>query len=682
MVEIEIVNGKIWAKIPYMNGRGPTLAKTIAGARPKYDNSGDKRQFLAWVYPLDMSVCRRFREVFGQDLRIGVDLAAWARKEIAAEASQLQLRSATDASLERVPALAPALADAMSSRTYQRVGARFAVDGKTVLIADEPGTGKTLETLAALVESGSKTVLVFCKKKAIETVWAAEVPRWLGTIAKVYPVIGSASQRRDVLKEFRDDFRTGAEAMQVVVGNIEMVRRVKVEQFCKDCKIGYLRRLDGESTRTYDARNFRAQEHAIKLCPNKANHKHLEEAKFPEIFGTVWDAIVVDESHKALIGKNTMSKGITQTRLGMMRLQLAEGGMKIALSGTPARGKPENIWGTLNWLRPDVFTSYWRFVESYFKTTEGYGNSKVIVGIDPAHEADYDRTLAKYMIRRTKEEVAPDMPSRQYGGTPLDPADPASTIGVWLDLEPAQAKRYEQIRDDGILSFDDDALFIDGVLPELTRRKQYAICDWTLVPKIVKGEEVCDLVPANPANSNKYAWLKEFIEERAESGQKVVVASQFTKVVDAFSAWLRADGIESYTLTGATSDRAATANVAAFNDPSDPVMVFLLNTYAGGESINLDACADDIVFLDETFIPDDQEQVENRIHRMSRIHQVNVWYVRSKGTVEEQICRTTGARKSVMKGRLDGSRGIEAMRRLIEDDGANKSFKAARKASR
>lgn len=645
MVSIEIVDGKIWAEIPYAGGKGTELAKSIPGARAKYAKpvgGAKKGKFLAWVYPLDMSVCRRFREVFGSELRVGRALAAWAREEIKAETSQLKLRSATDANLERVPEVAPALAKAMEDRTYQRVGARFAADGRNVLIADEPGLGKTLETLAALVEADAKAVLVFCKKKAIETVWTAEVPRWLGDVAVTYSVIGTAEQRRTVLKQFVSD---KTEKMQIVIGNIEMVRLVRIENPCKNC-----------NTET------------LADCNNRVKHKKTEEAKFPEVFETAWDTIVVDESHKALVGKNTMSKGITQTRLGMMRLQLAEGGMKIALSGTPARGKPENIWGTLNWLRPDVFTSYWRFIEEYFETEEGYKKSKIIKGIDPSREAAYDQMLAKYMLRRTKEEVAPDMPSRQYGGTPLDLADPSSTIGVWLDLEPAQTKRYADIRDDGILNFKNDSIFINGVLPELTRRKQFAICDWDLV----EGS----LVPARPNNSNKYQWLKEFIEERAEAGLKIVVASQFTKVVNAFSAWLRADGIESYTLTGATSDRAATANVARFNDPSDPVPVFLLNTYAGGESINLDGCADDIVFLDETFIPEDQEQAENRIHRMSRMHQVSVWYVRSKGTVEEQICRTTGARESVMRGRLDGSRGVEAMRRLIEND-----FKCTRKRS-
>lgn len=632
LVYIEIDNGKIRAKIPYWGGTGRDLAKSIPGCRPKFENN----RFKAWVYPLDLSVCYRMREVFGDKLRVGTELAAWARKEIAAAASQLDLRSATDAELERVPVIAPALAKAMESRKYQRVGARFAVDGGQVLIADEPGTGKTLETLAALVETDAKKVLVFCKKKAIETVWAPEAVRWLGDdVVKVYPIVGSAVARQ---LKFRSFIEARDDRMQIVVGNIEMVRRVKTEHPCQYCPEG-----------------------KKQNCENRKKHKRTEEAKYPELFETEWDAIVVDESHKALIGRHTMSNSVTQTRLGMMRLKLAKGGMKLALSGTPGRGKPENIWGTLNWLRPDVFTSLWRFVADYFDVEKNEYGGHVIKGIDPARAAAYDATLARYMIRRTKEEVAPDMPSRQYGGTPLDPTDPESTIGVWLDLEPAAAKTYAKIREDGIVKLDGRELFVNGLLAELTRRKQFAVCDWKL-------DDNGALVPANPANSSKYQWLKEFVEERAEAGKKIVVASQFSKVVEAFSAWLKADGIASYTLTGATSERAATANVAAFNDPSDPVPVFLINTMAGGESINLDRCADDVVFLDETFIPEDQEQVENRIHRMSRIHQVTVWYLRSRGTVEEAICRTTGARDAIMRGRLDGSRGVDFKRRLLFED--------------
>lgn len=659
LVTIELVNGKIWAQIPFWDGNGPRIAKGIPGARPKYDkpaSPGAKRKFLAWVYPANMEICRTFREKFGTSLAVGVDLAAWARTEMAQEASQLALRSARDADLIRVPSEAPALAEAMSNRKYQRVGARFIADGRNVIIADEPGTGKTLCMLGGLVEVGSKTILVFAKKKAVETVWVPEIPRWLGKDVGVYAMTGTTANRERVIQQFRKDVAHEPERMRILIGNIEMCRAVKTEHPCYSC----------------------TPEKMVK-CPMRRKHKSTESMKFADLFEVEWDAIIVDESHKALIGKNTMSNSITQTRLGFMRLKLAVDGIKIAASGTPMRGKVENFWGTLNWLRPDIFTSYWTWVGMFFKIDEGYGGSKIINGIDPAKKAAFDRMLAPYMLRRTKEEVAPDMPPRQYGGTPLDPTDPHSTVGVWLDMEPSQAKRYRQIADQGSLKFANGEIFINGVLAEITRRKQFAICDWEVVQKTIKGVTVDVLVPKDVHKSNKYQWLLEFAQERAEAGLKVLVASQFTKVVEAFSAQLRADGVEVYTLTGKTSDKAATASVAAFNDPADPVPVFFINTMAGGESINLDACADDVIFIDETSIPEDQEQVENRIHRMSRIHQVNVWYLRSRKSIEEAICRTTGAREMISKGRLDGSRGIEAYRRLLEDDGATKAFKKARK---
>ena len=81
-------------------------------------------------------------------------------------------------------------------------------------------------------------------------------------------------------------------------------------------------------------------------------------------------------------------------------------------------------------------------------------------------------------------------------------------------------------------------------------------------------------------------------------------------------------------------------------------------------SLTLDR-ADDIVILDETFIPDDQEQVEDRVHRVSRDHNVTVHYVRSLGTIEERIAKLTFSRDSLQKQLLDGERGIEFARKII-----------------
>lgn len=651
-VQLFKVGDRIHAKIPYDDGAGPAEAKTVLGARwHKVDK--------VWTYPLSMEACRGLRTTFGKRLQIHEDLADWARKAVEAEKAQIELRSASDATIDRTHYYAPKLAKAMADRTYQRVAARFIADGRTVLIADEPGLGKTLEALSGMIEAGARKVIVFAKKKAAETVWGAEVPRWLGDLGQVFIATGDLpkAKRDAVIADFMkaaawEDFEqeTGVYKMRVLVCNIEMCRIKKG--------------LNEEGKRD----------------------KRLDEVKFPQLFAGEWDAIVVDESHKALIGKNVMSNNITLTRYGFMQLPLRRGGLKVALSGTPTRGKNQNMWGTLNWLRPDLFTSYWRWVETYFKVTENAHGGREIGEL--VKTAEYDRMLAPYTLRRTKGEVAADMPPRQYGGTPLDPADPNSPIGVWLDMEPAQKRHYRAVKEEAVIALESGELYVNGHLAEMTRMKQFATCDWEISgtrtkyyqdlgglqrAKGLRGEPKRkgialdggpEMVPVKP--SNKYNWLLEFVEERAAAGLKVVVSTQFTKVANALSAWLLDDGVKSYLLTGETRDRAVAATVAAFNDPEDDVPVCILNTMAGGESINLDACADDVVFMDETYIPDDQEQVENRIHRMSRIHQVNVWYLRSRGTIDEDICRITGAREGAVKARLDGSRGIEVARKIME----------------
>lgn len=601
-VDVEKVGKRIHARIPYDNGAGPVEAKAIQGARWS-------KSAKVWTYPLDPTTCRDLREQFGSRLRIGSLLADWYRAAAIAEQQQLELRAATDAVLKRVPEIAPALDAAMKNRTYQRVAARFIAEGRNVLIADEPGLGKTLEALAAVVETGARSVLVFAKKKAVETVWHPETTRWLGDKAAVYPITGTGPQRHKKLALWNETMEAdyAAGKIRFMICNIEMIRWTK----------------------------------------------GTPAPKFPELFSQSWDAIIVDESHKALIGKHTMSDSITQTRYGMMKLRTHDDTIKVALSGTPFRGKPDNLWGTLNWLRPDLYTGYWRFADRFFNVDDN-GWGKKVGGIRPEMIEEFDRALAPIMLRRTKAEVAPEMPARQYGGFPLDPANPDATVGVWLKMDPKQASAYRSMAEDAMTRLEGGLVAANGVLPEMTRLKQFAVCGWD-----ISGG---DMSPA--FGGAKYDWLKEFIEERLENGSKVVVASQYTKVVNAFARWLAVDGIPSYVLTGETTDRQATERVAAFNNPEDSTPVFLINTMAGGESINLDNCSDDVVFLDETFIPDDQEQVENRIHRMSRIHHVTVWYLRSRGTIEETICRTTGAREAVLKGRLDGSRGVSCQRLL------------------
>ena len=366
---------------------------------------------------------------------------------------------------------------------------------------------------------------------------------------------------------------------------------------------------------------------------------------------------IIDESHRALVGKSDKSKTVSQTRLGATKLPVREDGLKIALSATPFRGKVVQAWGTLNWLRPEVFTSFWRFAGQWFGTEENEHGGMTILGEDvlPEKRAEFDRMMAPYILRRTKAEVVPDLPPKMYAGTPLVPGDEGSPIGIWLDLTDRQRKAYEGIEKDALAQIEGGTLTPNGHLAQWTRLKQFA----TAFGRMTGGGRR-EFEPAMP--SSKYDWLLDHLDEY---DGKILVFSQFTKVVNLFAHQLRKDGHQCCVLTGETKQADRDAMVREFQQDGAGLRgrIMLLNTLAGGESITLDA-ADEAVFLDETWIPDEQEQAEGRVHRVSRIHPCTYYYLRARGTIEEDIARTALGREYRTKAALDGPRGITFSKQL------------------
>jgi SNF2 family DNA or RNA helicase len=129
------------------------------------------------------------------------------------------------------------------------------------------------------------------------------------------------------------------------------------------------------------------------------------------------------------------------------------------------------------------------------------------------------------------------------------------------------------------------------------------------------------------------------------------------------SAELHSKEIKHYVLTGETGDKQRAWIKREFqSDTGD--MVILINTKAGGISLDLDA-ADDVVICDQTFIPDDQEQVEDRAHRISRMHNVTVWNLASLGTIDEAIAVLNQERGEAISSILDQQRGVTYAKALV-----------------
>jgi SNF2 family DNA or RNA helicase len=462
---------------------------------------------------------------------------------------------------------------------------------------------------------------------ATRTVWERETLRWTPGIA-TFVAQGTRAERLKVMGEYDDHPTDIPGTRKMLIINLEMVRAKRLE-VCPAAPDGVC------------AFGGRVPPHG------HVKHEYHATPDFPFLSqGTLWDAIIFDESHNLLASTaNVQSKRITQGRFGavQIRKRLRPTGIAIALSGTPFRSKVEKGWGTLNWLRPDVFKSYWQWAGTFFGVEEGsYG--KVVGGgekvLEPRDPEAWDRMLRPYYLKRTKADAAPDLPPISFAGTPVDADDPNSPCYVQIEMDPAQLKAYHQMESLAEANLVSGKITATGVLAEITRLRQFA----TATHDIGLGRQ--HLVPTLP--SNKIDWLIDFMQEREGTGQKVVVASSFSSMVELAAKTIRRElNMEVMTLTGETSDRDRSNLVARFQDPHDTCQVVCLNRDAGGESITLDL-ADEMVTLDMPWISDRDEQLYARIHRVSRIHKVTIYRLMSIDTIDQQIANLNDEQRAVV----------------------------------
>jgi SNF2 family DNA or RNA helicase len=221
-------------------------------------------------------------------------------------------------------------------------------------------------------------------------------------------------------------------------------------------------------------------------------------------------------------------------------------------------------------------------------------------------------------------------------------------------MEGPQKTAYKQMQKEAQADFKNGTLLANSVFAEITRLKQFANSYGRL-------DDSGNYLPTLP--SNKFDWILQFLRERGldtpePTGSRVIIASQFTKHINLFAKELQTKhSVRCYVLTGATAIEDRVRYQEEFQSgklsngkPSPEVM--LLNSKAGGNSITLDA-ADDMVVIDRRHSSDDQVQLEDRIHRLSRIHSVNIWNLVSRGSIEEKILKVTLATGMSLKRILD-----------------------------
>lgn len=541
------------------------------------------------------------------------------------------------------------LGKALTTRKFQREGVEFMKNHKCVLVADEPGLGKTLQSMSAVIESGcTGSILVVAPKTAAYVTWPAELQNWIHEVApydewvilggKMTPLERIRCMKRIVQWDMGKG-RIGPRQWVIVSPNYLRIKP----------------KIDPMTDRyVYD-------ENGDKIL------KPVREAQVA-LLAIDWAAIIVDEAHQTLAGATGNIKKQSAQRQGLGLLELKDGGLRIAMSGTPFRGKHENLWGILNWLFPKDYTAYWYWVQKHFNVYVDPMTNQNIVG-ELKSEEKLANELRDIMIRRTKQEVAKELPRKRYGGTHLQlPNGQRGPIAVWLDMSPQQQKAYDAMQMQALVELEGGTLQANGILAEMIRLKQFANSYGFM-------GGIDEFFPTFP--SNKFDWILDYLEDRGIDGQggattKVIIASQFTKHIDLFAERLRTKHhIPVFSLTGKTSAAERVRLQRDFQrghleDGSPAPDVFMLNTKAGGTSLTLDA-ADDVILIDSTFNREDQEQVEDRAHRISRMHNVTIWNLASTNSIDESILRNTWQMDQSIKKILDGQRGVDFAMMLLKD---------------
>lgn len=620
------------------------------------------------TFPLGYRLAHNLRDAFGKKVTFGPALCDYLWEEHDKRGELKDIANGFYGYPKQLELAAPLTYDRLVGRYWQPRGVAWMMRARRGCLADTPGLGKTLQAIATLIESGLHgPVLVLAPSTSIMNVWVPELTQWAPYDA-VYPITGARElQRQRVYYEDEIDLETGelVSVRKVERYKVPGPRSLAFEEFLTGCE------------REPDRRHWAICNYEMLRTEYG---KGAVERSWPQLFMLDWTAVIADESQKFLITRTSKRAEQSLQRSGAGELTVRADGFKLALSGTPFRGKSQNYWGTLNWLYPGEYTSYWAWIKCYYRTLSD-GMTTLVEELDNNKLDIYTEDLDATMLRRTDTEVAPDRPPRVYPGEPLEAGDPNSPHAVWIDMDGKQATAYAQMKKDALAALDSGMIIANGVLAEITRLRQFAASYGRLDKIWTKKRGGSDLIlddtfyPTMP--SNKYEHLVQWLEERgishpdyAYGTDKVVIASQFTKLLKLYAGALRASGIDCALIIGGQA-RENDRIIPRFQDADDPLRVVLLNTWTGGQSITLDI-ANDMWIGDDTRIDDDREQLERRIDRPAGKAQktgAQFYHVRTRGTIEEAIAAANLGQRDLQDYLLDGRRGVEFARDLIAYSG-------------
>lgn len=389
----------------------------------------------------------------------------------------------------------------MNLREYQIEDLNYLKDKARCALFNEPRTGKTPTSISWLIIRRCTSCLIVCPASAIPG-WEQELTNWYEGI-HIYTCAGTKKQKDTAVSRFIQ-----AEEPKAIIISYDSLKTTSTRD-------GYV--------------------------------DVLKKAKL--------QGAVVDEAHR-LRGRTTA------TAMAVFRLARQVPNV-IALTGTPAFGKPEDLFAILHLLFPQKYTSYWRWVDEWCSVYKGYNNNSgveftQVTGIKKSKRDELVRILTTFSTIRKRSDVMPWLPC---------------TTKVQVSLPLSTKQKYYLTELDKWFRVDD--VIVEGVLDRLIRYRQ--ICD---------SPELLGLDTKSP----KTDWIKQYLKDYPE--ESVIIFSNFTQYLHILNREIK----DSAMIVGSTPIKKRGEICKDFQ--AGKFKVLLINIQAGREALTLDR-ADTTIFTDK-----------------------------------------------------------------------------------
>jgi SNF2 family DNA or RNA helicase len=317
-------------------------------------------------------------------------------------------------------------------------------------------------------------------------------------------------------------------------------------------------------------------------------------------------------------------------------VQLLKARNRFILSGTPIQNNTFDLYAQMSFLNPGMLGSAEFFRTEFATAIDKYN--------DRDKSALLKKMIAPFMLRRTKEQVAKDLPDK-------------TEMILWCEMEADQRRVYDEFkrhyRETLMERIEEEGMGKNSmyILEGLLKLRQ--ICDSTVLLK--DDRYVADSIK-----------MKELLRELTENtgAHKALIFSQFTEMLSLIRLELDKIGISYSYLDGSTPAHKRQEAVDQFQQ-DDAQRVFLISLKAGGVGLNLTS-ADYVYLIDPWWNPAVEQQAIDRTHRIGQMNKIFAYKMICKDTVEEKIMQLQEKKKALASDLIGEETGF--VKKLSKED--------------